>query len=41
MLMLDFTPFLSAFWGIVLCFVCSYIPLIARHFGNHGCMARR
>jgi TRAP transporter 4TM/12TM fusion protein len=35
MLMLDFTPFLSAFWGIVLCFVCSYIPLIARHFGNH------
>jgi len=39
MLMLDFTPFLSAFWGIVLCFVCSYIPLIARHFGNdrlHG-----
>ena len=35
MLMLDFTPFLSAFWGIVLCFVCSYIPLFARHFGNH------
>ena len=35
MLLLDFTPFLSAFWGIVLCFVCSYIPLVARRFGNH------
>jgi len=33
MLLLDFTPFLAAFWGIVLCFVCSYIPLIARRFG--------
>jgi TRAP transporter 4TM/12TM fusion protein len=30
MLLLDFTPFLAAFWGIVLCFVCSYIPLLAR-----------
>ncbi|MCC7216185.1 MAG: TRAP transporter permease [Burkholderiales bacterium] len=39
MLLLDFTPFLAAFWGIVLCFVCSYIPLVARRFGNdrlHG-----
>ena len=35
MLLLDFTPFLAAFWGIVLCFVCSYIPMIARRFGNH------
>jgi TRAP transporter 4TM/12TM fusion protein len=34
MLLLDYTPFLAAFWGIVLCFVCSYIPLIARRFGN-------
>jgi len=33
MLLLDFTPFLSAFWGIVLCFVCSYLPLIARRMG--------
>lgn len=33
MLLLDYTPFLSAFWGIVLCFVCSYIPLIARKLG--------
>ncbi len=35
MLLLDYTPFLAAFWGIVLCFVCSYIPMIARRFGNH------
>ncbi len=35
MLLLDFTPFLSAFWGIVLCFVCSYIPWIARRLGYH------
>ena len=35
MLLLDYTPFLAAFWGIVLCFVCSYIPLIARRFGNN------
>ena len=33
MLLMDYTPFLSAFWGIVLCFVCSYIPLIARKLG--------
>jgi TRAP transporter 4TM/12TM fusion protein len=33
MLLLDFTPFLAAFWGIVLCFVCSYIPLVARKLG--------
>ena len=33
MLLLDFTPFLSAFWGIVLVFFCSYIPLIARKLG--------
>ena len=33
MLLLDFTPFLSAFWGIVLCFVSSYIPLVARKLG--------
>jgi len=35
MLLLDYTPFLSAFWGIVLCIACSYIPMIARRFGNH------
>jgi TRAP transporter 4TM/12TM fusion protein len=35
MLLLDFTPFLAAFYGIVLCFVCSYFPLLARKLGNH------
>ena len=36
MLLLDFTPFLSAFWGIILCIVCSYIPWITRklHWGR-------
>jgi TRAP transporter 4TM/12TM fusion protein len=34
MLLLDYTPFLAAFWGIVLCFVCSYIPWIARRLGH-------
>ena len=33
LLLLDYTPFLAAFWGIVLCFVCSYIPPLARRFG--------
>jgi len=35
MLLLDYTPFLAAFWGILLCIACSYIPLIARKFGHH------
>jgi TRAP transporter 4TM/12TM fusion protein len=33
LLLLDYTPFLAAFWGIVLCFLCSYVPPIARRFG--------
>jgi TRAP transporter 4TM/12TM fusion protein len=33
MLLLDFTPFLSAFWGIVLCVACSYLPWIGRRLG--------
>ncbi|MCC6867663.1 MAG: TRAP transporter fused permease subunit, partial [Burkholderiales bacterium] len=36
LLLLDYTPFLAAFWGIVLCFACSYIPPVARRFGYHG-----
>jgi TRAP transporter 4TM/12TM fusion protein len=36
MLLLDYTPFLAAFWGIVLCFACSYVPLVARRFGHHA-----
>jgi TRAP transporter 4TM/12TM fusion protein len=30
MLLLDYTPFLAAFWGIVLSVVCSYIPPLMR-----------
>jgi len=30
MLLLDFTPFLAAFWGIMLCIGCSYIPWVTR-----------
>ena len=30
MLMLDYTPFLAAFWGIVLSIVCSYLPPLMR-----------
>jgi TRAP transporter 4TM/12TM fusion protein len=33
MLLLDFTPFLAAFWGIVLCIGCSYIPWVTRRMG--------
>jgi TRAP transporter 4TM/12TM fusion protein len=35
MLLLDYTPFLAAFWGILLCIACSYIPMVARKFGHH------
>jgi TRAP transporter 4TM/12TM fusion protein len=35
LLLLDYTPFLAAFWGILLCVACSYIPMVARRFGNH------
>ena len=30
MLLLDYTPFLAAFWGIVLCVICSYAPPLMR-----------
>ena len=33
LLLLDFTPFLAAFWGIILSIVCSYIPPLARRVG--------
>jgi TRAP transporter 4TM/12TM fusion protein len=33
LLLLDYTPFLAAFWGIVLTVVCSYIPLVTRKLG--------
>ncbi len=34
LLLFDYTPFLAAFWGIVLVVACSYIPLIARRLGH-------
>ncbi|MGI3166949.1 TRAP transporter permease [Pseudooceanicola sp. 200-1SW] len=34
MLLMQYTPFLAAFWGIILTIVCSYVPLIMRQFGN-------
>lgn len=33
LLFMQFTPFLAAFWGIVLTVVCSYIPLLLKPFG--------
>lgn len=33
LLMMRFTPFLAAFWGIILTVVCSYIPLVLRPLG--------
>jgi len=33
LLMMQFTPFLAAFWGIILTITCSYIPLILRPLG--------
>ena len=33
LLLLDYTPFLAAFWGIVLTVLCSYIPPLVRRMG--------
>lgn len=33
LLLLDYTPFLAAFWGIVLTVVCSWIPPLVRRAG--------
>jgi TRAP transporter 4TM/12TM fusion protein len=33
LLLLDYTPFLAAFWGIVLTMLCSYIPPVVRKLG--------
>lgn len=33
LLFMQFTPFLAAFWGIVLTIVCSYIPVLVKPFG--------
>ncbi|MEM5527959.1 TRAP transporter permease [Gammaproteobacteria bacterium AS21] len=40
MLLMQYTPFLAAFWGIVLTVLCSYIPVILKPLGfsklDHG-----
>ena len=33
LLLLQFTPYLAAFWGIILTVVCSYIPVVTNHIG--------
>ena len=33
LLLMQFTPYLAAFWGIILTIVCSYIPFITRKLG--------
>ena len=35
LLLADFTPFMAAFWGIILTVVCSYLPLILQNVA--GC----
>lgn len=34
LLLMQFTPFLAAFWGILLTIVTSYIPLVLKWFGK-------
>ncbi len=34
LLLMQYTPFLAAFWGIILTIVFSYVPLVMRLFGN-------
>ncbi len=36
LLIMQFTPYLAAFWGIILTVVCSYIPLVMKRFGVTG-----
>lgn len=33
LLLMQYTPYLAAFWGIILTIVCSYIPLITKRLG--------
>lgn len=33
MLLMQYTPFLAAFWGIILTILCSYIPVLLKPFG--------
>ena len=33
LLLMQYTPYLAAFWGIILSIVCSYIPMITKRLG--------
>jgi TRAP transporter 4TM/12TM fusion protein len=33
LLLMQYTPYLAAFWGIILSIVCSYIPMITKRIG--------
>ncbi len=33
LLLMQYTPYLAAFWGIILSIVCSYIPMITKRMG--------
>lgn len=35
LLLMQYTPFLAAFWGIILCVVCSWIPKLLGKYGRH------
>ena len=36
LLIMQYTPYLAAFWGIILTVVCSYIPLVMKRLGFSG-----
>lgn len=35
LLLMQYTPFLAAFWGIILCVVCSWIPKLMGKYGRN------
>ena len=35
LLLMQYTPFLAAFWGIILCVACSWIPKLLGKYGRH------
>ena len=35
LLLMQYTPFLAAFWGIILCVVCSWIPKVLGKYGRN------
>lgn len=35
LLLMQYTPFLAAFWGVILCVACSWIPKLLGKYGCH------